>query len=210
MPRSSRAQAETHRREVLDAASALVRRDGIDGVTVPEVMAAAGLTHGGFYRHFRSKEDLVAQACSAACAEKERERTDLLEAGPDEYAARRAFLERYLSPTHRDTPAQGCAIAALAGDVARTDVGSPLRAAYLEGLRQMIDGLGRMNPTASEDNRDVLIEIAVMAGAVMLARAAAGDDLSEQILTAARDFLVTGRPADPAPTRPSPETGPAR
>jgi TetR/AcrR family transcriptional repressor of nem operon len=191
MPRASRAQAETHRREVLDAASELVRREGVGGVTVPEVMAAAGLTHGGFYRHFRSKEDLVAQACSAACEEKERERADLLEAGPDERAARRAFLERYLSPAHRDAPGQGCSIAALAGDVARTDPGSPLREAYLDGLRQMIDDLERLNPAASEDRRETLVEVAVMAGAVMLARAAAGDALSEQILDAARDFLVT-------------------
>ncbi len=194
MPRATRAQAETHRREVLDAASALMRRDGVGGVTVPDVMAAAGLTHGGFYRHFRSKEDLVAQACSAACAEKERERADLLEAGPDERAARRTFLDRYLSPGHRDTPAQGCGIAALAGDVARTAPGSPLREAYLEGLRQMVDDLGRLNPVAPEDNREVLVELAAITGAVILARATAGDDLSEQILTAVRDFLVTGRP----------------
>ncbi|WP_067681225.1 TetR/AcrR family transcriptional regulator [Nocardia miyunensis] len=191
MPRASRAQAETHRKEVLDAASALVRREGVGGVTVPEVMAAAGLTHGGFYRHFRSKEDLVAQACSTACAEKERERADLLEAGPDERAARRAFLERYLSPAHRDTPAQGCGIAALAGDVARTAPDSPLREAYRDGLRNMIDDLHRLAP---EDDRDILVELAVMAGAVMLARATAGDDVSDRILTAARDFLVTDRP----------------
>jgi TetR/AcrR family transcriptional repressor of nem operon len=75
----------------------MVRRDGVDGMTVPQVMAAAGLTRGGFYRHFRSKDDLVAHACAAACAEKDREREQLLAAGPDDRTARRVFIERYLT-----------------------------------------------------------------------------------------------------------------
>ncbi len=202
MPRSSRAQAEIHRKEVLDAAAALVRRAGVGGVTVPEVMAAAGLTHGGFYRHFKSKEDLVAQACSAANSEKELERTQILAAGPDERAARRVFIERYLSTAHRDAPGRGCGIAALAGDVARTEPGSPLREAYLDGVRRMIDDLGRFDesPSGGGDgdrgadpgnaDRDRLVELAVLAGALMLSRATAGDELSGRILAAAKDFLA--------------------
>lgn len=204
MPRSSRAQAEAHRKEVLDAASALVRRDGVGGVTVPEVMAAAGLTHGGFYRHFKSKEDLVAQACSAANEEKTLERERIRAAGPDERSARRVFIERYLSPAHRDAPGQGCGIAALAGDVARAEPGSLLREAYLDGVRGMIEDLGRFDEGRSggddlgrDEGRDAegdreLVELAVLAGALMLSRATAGDELSERILAAAKDFLIDG------------------
>ncbi len=188
MPRASRAQAQAHREEVVTAAAAMVRRDGVDGMTVPQVMAAAGLTHGGFYRHFTSKDDLVAQACAAACAEKEAEREQILAAAPDEHSARRAFIERYLSPIHRDTPSQGCGLAALAGDVARAEPEAPVRGVYLDGLRAMIEGLSRLD--GSEEGREPLVETALLAGALMLARAAAGDPLSDRILTAAKDFLL--------------------
>ncbi|WP_216903376.1 TetR/AcrR family transcriptional regulator [Nocardia alni] len=184
MPRASRAQAQAHREEVVTAAAAMVRRDGVDGMTVPQVMAAAGLTHGGFYRHFTSKDDLVAQACAAACAEKEMEREQILAAAPDEHSARRTFIARYLSPIHRDTPSQGCGLAALAADVARAEPDAPVREVYLDGLRAMIDDLSRL------DGREPLVETALLAGALMLARAAAGDPLSDRILTAAKDFLL--------------------
>ncbi|RDI68799.1 TetR/AcrR family transcriptional regulator [Nocardia pseudobrasiliensis] len=190
MPRASRAQAESHRREVLDAAAAQVRTHGAHGVSVPQLMAAAGLTHGGFYRHFRNKEDLVAQACTAACAEKSRELADIRAAGPDPEAARRLFLERYLSVAHRDHPGQGCGLAALAGDVARAEAESPLRQAYLDGLRELVDNLGTLGERSGDED-ELLVEVALMAGALMLARASAGDDLSERILRAARERLIS-------------------
>ncbi|NEW47951.1 TetR/AcrR family transcriptional regulator, partial [Nocardia cyriacigeorgica] len=119
MPRASREQAESHRKQVLDAAAAQVRERGAGAMTVPDLMAAAGLTHGGFYRHFQSKEDLVTQACTAAYAEKIEEMDRIRAASPDGPSARRTFIERYLSTTHRDTPANGCGIAATAADVSR-------------------------------------------------------------------------------------------
>jgi TetR/AcrR family transcriptional repressor of nem operon len=190
VPRASRAQAQAHRRQVLDAAAAQVRERGANAVTVPEVMAAAGLTHGGFYRHFRSKEDLVTQACTAAYAEKIREMEQLHADGPDVPAARRAFIERYLSEEHRDAAGTGCGIAALVADVARAEPDSPLRQAYVDGIRNMIGKLAELGGRPADGERDVLIELSVMAGALMLARASAGDYLSERILDAARGFLI--------------------
>ncbi|MGW4244448.1 TetR/AcrR family transcriptional regulator [Nocardia sp. NPDC004722] len=195
MPRSSRAQAESHRQEVLDAAAALVRRRGVNGVTVPEVMSAAGLTHGGFYRHFQSKEDLLTQACAAAYEEKNLERAQIRADAPDAATARRTFLERYLSTKHRDVPSHGCGIAALAGDVARTETGSALRQTFAKGLHEMLgqlEDLGERSGAGVED--ETLVEAALMAGALMLARASAGDELSERILEAARDHLLANRP----------------
>ncbi|WP_280335002.1 TetR/AcrR family transcriptional regulator [Nocardia wallacei] len=189
MPRTSRAQAESHRREVLDAAAARVRERGTAAVTVPEVMAAAGLTHGGFYRHFDSKDDLIAQACTAAYTEKIREMEQIRAASADEAAARRAFIARYLSATHRDAAGRGCGIAALAGDVGRTEPDSPLRRAYLDGIRDMLGKLAEYGERPADD-RAVLVELSVLAGALLLSRATAGDELSQEILDAAREFLL--------------------
>jgi TetR/AcrR family transcriptional repressor of nem operon len=185
---------ELHRRTVLHAASKLVRERGVGGVTVPEVMATAGLTHGGFYRHFESKDALVAQACAAAFTQRLAAMDDVVETTDNAEAARRAWLEGYyLSPAHRDSPENGCAGAALAGDVARAPDGSALRDAYLDGLKSMIEKMGRLgnrptDPQARE--QEVLVELATAVGAVVLSRAIAGDDLSERLLAAVRRHLI--------------------
>jgi TetR/AcrR family transcriptional regulator, transcriptional repressor for nem operon len=184
---------EQHRRTVLHAASRMVRERGVDGVTVPEVMATAGLTHGGFYRHFESKDALVAQACAAAFTQRLADMDDALETTENAEAARRAWLEDYLSPAHRDAPENGCATAALAGDVARAPEGAVLRDAYLEGLGSMIEKMGRLgNRPADADAREqeVLVELATAVGALVLSRAIAGDDLSERLLAAVRRHLI--------------------
>lgn len=189
VPRTTRAQTESHRRQVLDAAAARVRERGTAAVTVPEVMAAAGLTHGGFYRHFDSKEDLIAQACTAAYTEKIREMDEIRGDSADGAAARRAFIGRYLSAAHRDAAGRGCGIAALAGDIGRAGSDSPLRAAYLDGIRNMLGKLAEYGEHPADD-RAVLVELSVMAGALLLSRATAGDELSQEILDAAKEFLL--------------------
>jgi TetR/AcrR family transcriptional repressor of nem operon len=193
MPRASRAQMELHRQTVLHAASKMVRERGVDGVTVPEVMATAGLTHGGFYRHFESKDALVAQACAAAFTQRLADMDDALETTDNAEAARRAWLEVYLSPAHRDAPENGCATAALAGDVARAPEGAALREAYLDGLRSMIEKMGRLGNRpeyAEAREQEVLVELATAVGALVLSRAIAGDDLSERLLAAVRRHLI--------------------
>jgi TetR/AcrR family transcriptional regulator, transcriptional repressor for nem operon len=195
MPRASRAQMELHRQTVLHAASKMVRERGVDGVTVPEVMATAGLTHGGFYRHFESKDALVAQACAAAFTQRLADMDDAVETTDNAEAARRAWLEYYLSPAHRDAPENGCATAALAGDVARAPEGAALRDAYLDGLRKMIEKTERLgnrpaDPEARE--QEVLVELATAVGALVLSRATAGDDLSERLLDTVRRRLIDG------------------
>jgi TetR/AcrR family transcriptional regulator, transcriptional repressor for nem operon len=186
---------ELHRQTVLHAASKMVRERGVDGVTVPEVMATAGLTHGGFYRHFESKDALVAQACAAAFTQRLADMDDAVETTDNAEAARRAWLEYYLSPAHRDAPENGCATAALAGDVARAPEGAALRDAYLDGLRKMIEKTERLgnrpaDPEARE--QEVLVELATAVGALVLSRATAGDDLSERLLDTVRRRLIDG------------------
>jgi TetR/AcrR family transcriptional repressor of nem operon len=184
---------ELHRRTVLHAASRMVRERGVDGLTVPEVMATAGLTHGGFYRHFESKDALVAQACATAFTQRLAGIDDALETTDNPEAARRAWLQDYLSPAHRDAPENGCATAALAGDVARAPDGAALREAYLDGLRSMIEKMGRLgNRPADAEGREqeVLVELATTVGALILSRAVTGDDLSERLLAAVRRHLA--------------------
>ncbi|UBU17919.1 TetR/AcrR family transcriptional regulator [Nonomuraea gerenzanensis] len=216
MPRASRADAERHRAQVIEAAAKLVRAHGAGNVSVPQAMAAAGLTHGGFYRHFASKDDLIAQACSAAFAERVRALDDLAadagadtgdvagadtadtadtaDAGDDAgTTARAAFLSGYLSASHRDNAALGCPGASLAVDAARTEPGDPLRRAFTDGLRELIGAMRQLDEGADEET--VIVELSAMVGALMLARACAGDELSDEILGVVRRHLLGGQAA---------------
>jgi TetR/AcrR family transcriptional repressor of nem operon len=189
MPRASKAEAERHREQVIEATARLVRAHGVDKVSVPRAMAAAGLTHGGFYRHFTSKDDLIAQACSAAFAERVTAMDDLTEHDDPEHPARSVFLANYLSALHRDSPALGCPGPALAVDAARAEPGDPLRQAFADGLRNLIDA---MKHVTAANEETALVELSTIVGALMLSRACADDDLSDQILTAVRDHLLDG------------------
>lgn len=194
MPRVSRDAARQHRDQVLTAASQLVRAHGADHVSVPQVMRSAGLTHGGFYRHFASKDDLIGQACTAAFAERRGALDALLEQDDAQHTARATFLAGYLSALHRDNPALGCPAAALAADAAHARPGDPLRVAYTDGLRNLIEGVTRLTTAsdAAADEDHALVELSTIVGATVLARASAGSEVSDRILAAVRHYL-TGR-----------------
>ncbi|WP_144636306.1 TetR/AcrR family transcriptional regulator [Bordetella genomosp. 13] len=196
MPRVSREQADRNRLAIEAASSRLFRERGIDGVTVADLMAAAGLTHGGFYGHFESKDALAAVACEQAF----NEAVGRWQAAATGRTSRRALVEAYLSGPHRDHPGKGCPAAALAADVARHDGEPPVQDAYIEGLKRLLAAIASLQDgaDASERTRAAMAQLATMVGALTLARATRGDALSNQILAAARDAL-----AEPdAPRRP--------
>ncbi len=140
MPRVSRKEAEQHREDVINAASRLFLEHGIDGVSVPAVMAEAGLTHGGFYGHFSSKEALVAEACTRAFEDRRSVYEGIGERnGLDKKAARVEFIKRYTAKTHRDAIGLGCPAAAMCGDIVRDNPKGPVRAAFAAGLNMMIE-----------------------------------------------------------------------
>src|SRR5882762_11436594 len=112
--RVTKEQMAENRRRILDAAGRLFREKGFESVTVAEVMKAAGLTHGGFYGHFKSKDDLVAQSCTKVLSGSANGWAQSAERRPDDAA--RAIVDRYLSPKHRDHPGTGCLFAALGGE----------------------------------------------------------------------------------------------
>jgi TetR/AcrR family transcriptional repressor of nem operon len=168
-----------NRAALLSAASRLMRERGVDGVGVAEISQAAGLTHGGFYRHFSSKEALVGASVESTLMETaERAAQMVAKDGLD------AFAKFYLSPTHLDDRAAGCAIAALGSDMSRQ--GSEVRAAYARGVRAYLDALA---PPAGPDRAENLRALAALIGAAVLARGLAGADdrLATEILAAMGD-----------------------
>lgn len=192
MPRVSREQMARNHERVLAQASRLVRERGAD-VSIPEVMAAAGLTPGGFYKHFASKDDLLAQAGAAAFDARVTALGALARDAPDRDGAFERFLADYLSVRHRDSPGQGCASVSLAADAASRAPDDPLHRAYVTGTRRMVGALEALRPEEETPDEEALAEFATMVGALVLARATAGDDISERILAAAHEHLTEGR-----------------
>jgi TetR/AcrR family transcriptional repressor of nem operon len=177
----SREQMAENRHRILDAASRLFREKGFDAVSVVEVMKAAGLTHGGFYGHFTSKDDLIAQTLAHVLAADAGGGGDL-----------RAYVDAYLSPRHRDNAAGGCPTACLAADIRHQTAAA--RAAMTEGLRSQIDRVSAALPRVSPaDNRRAAIgSWAAMVGALILARAIDDPALSDEILEQTGAWIDAG------------------
>jgi len=199
MPRVSRAQAQHHREAITEASARLFRERGIKAVSVADLMGAAGLTHGGFYGHFESKDALAGIAGEHAFAQAT-ERWRKRVAGEESAAeARAAIVEGYLRPHSIRDVAGGCPTAALCVDVAREPADAPVRAAYLAGLADMVDVLAAVEATgdAAADRRAALADYATLLGAMLMARATAGDPIADEIVAAARERLL----GTPAPAR---------
>jgi TetR/AcrR family transcriptional repressor of nem operon len=186
--RVSREKAAEHRDRIIDAAGELFRAKGFGGIGVADIMKAADLTHGGFYGHFASKDDLVAQASRRTMTRAVANWTTLVEAAPDSPYA--ALLAHYLSPKHRDDPGKGCAFAALGNDAARS--GKVVRKAFAEGLAPLIDILAQAIPGKSKAarRRKAVATMATLVGALTMARAVEGTPLSDEMLDAAHRELA--------------------
>jgi TetR/AcrR family transcriptional regulator, transcriptional repressor for nem operon len=188
----TKAQAEANRARVVETASRLFREHGFDGVGVADLMAAAGFTHGGFYKQFGSKADLMAEATARGIGE-----TVALASGVDASE----FVSHYLSSLHRDGRATGCTMAALSGDAARQP--EPVRIAFEEGVETLLALLSpasrSSDPAAAARARaQVLGVLAHAVGALVLSRACPDDSgLADEILTAGRDAILGSQ--SPAP-----------
>jgi TetR/AcrR family transcriptional repressor of nem operon len=177
--RVSREQVAINRQRILDAASRLFRERGFDAVTVADVMGAAGLTHGGFYGYFESKDALIAATLEHIVSEKKEPVVDL---------ARR--VTRYLAPSHRDDVAEGCVYAALGADVLRQT--PEARAALADALPAIIDHLsGAMEERNRGDSRKrAIVCWSAMVGALILSRIANDKKFSAEILNETRKWIV--------------------
>ena len=178
--RVTRKQAVANREKVLDVAGTLFRERGFDGIGVADIMKRAGLTHGGFYGQFASKDDLAAETTARVLAK----------TGWPERLAGKAdpsfgeVVRAYLSPRHRDDPGTGCLIAAVGSDAARQP--RAVRRAFTDGFRAQIGALMKLVQGRSQAARRerALATMASLVGALILARAVDDPALSDEILKA--------------------------
>jgi TetR/AcrR family transcriptional repressor of nem operon len=200
MPRVSRKQADLNREIIVEAATRLFRERGLHGISVVDVMGAAGLTHGGFYGHFESKEALAVEASGRAFEQAAGRWREWIVAAEDHAAARRALFEPYLSTASRDNPGDSCPVVAFAGDICHESTDSALRETFIGGLNRLFDTLANLmdSSDAASNRQQALVQYSLMVGALTLARATRGDALSDEILEAAKGFLGAA-PASPAP-----------
>ncbi|BCP55311.1 TetR family transcriptional regulator [Kaistia sp. 32K] len=178
---TSQEKKAASRQAIVAAAARLFRERGIDGVTVAEVMEAAGLTHGGFPRHFASKQELVTETMAAILDPKNRP--------ADRPIDLEAFAELYLRPEHCDSPGQGCVFAALGPEMARAP--GDTRHVLTGAMRRQIELFAQTAPGDDERERRVAAigSWSAMIGAMVLARIADSEELSKEILEATDAFL---------------------
>ncbi|RMD63277.1 MAG: TetR/AcrR family transcriptional regulator [Alphaproteobacteria bacterium] len=183
---SKEAKAQTHERIVVRA-SRLFREKGVEGISVSDIMAAAKLTHGGFYRHFSSKDELAAAAIGRAIDDtirKLEEESACLGAE----AAVAAYFNRYLSAEHVAAADRGCVIAALASEAARGV--SPIREALARGAERIIAALARgISGEPTESRRKATAAFATLVGTLLLARSAGSRRAIDDVLAAGREAV---------------------
>ena len=174
MSRVSRAQAAQNRERTVEAAAKLFRERGVDHVSVQDIMAAVGLTHGGFYRQFESKEALLPEAARFAYDGMAARLTDLDTSAADHAAAQDQFIQNYLSAAHRDRPGKGCPTAGLIQDIAH--------AGSADTRDLLADGVSVLGGWLDQPGRDGLVTACTLIGALLVSRAAKGSPLSDQVL----------------------------
>ena len=189
--RMSREAMAKHRQEIVGAAARMLRERGIEGTSVADVMQAAGLTHGGFYRHFDSKEALVSEAAQSVY--------DGLLANLDAKSEKlgaqgvlEEYVTRYLSRYHVGNPGAGCVMAALGVEAGRE--GAEVQKVFADGTQRLLDKLSEgVTGTSAERRANAIRLVAMIVGAVVISRAVGGSRLSEEFLSACRD--APGGPA---------------
>ena len=172
----SREQVAARRQRILEAAGRLFRERGFEAVSISDVMKEAGLTHGGFYGHFRSKDDLIAQTLAHALA------------GPRRPLDPAQYAGLYLTPKLRDDLGGGCSFAGLAAETIRQ--APEARAAITDGLRRTIENLSNGAPEDAQARRNAIGSWAALVGAMILARATDDPKLSDEILAETRDWIA--------------------
>lgn len=183
----TKAQAQANRAHIVETASALFRERGYDGVGIADLMAVAGFTHGGFYKHFRSKADLLAEAatCGFAQSAAKAEGVDAVE-----------VVKQYLSREHRDARGEGCTMAALCADAARQP--ASIKTAFATGVESLLATLANQDgaPEAGRREGDLRARridvLAQVIGALVLSRACPDDSpLADEILDVCRAAVLS-------------------
>jgi TetR/AcrR family transcriptional regulator, transcriptional repressor for nem operon len=182
-------KAEVHRKIVKDA-SRRVRAEGLNGAAVAEVMRDTGLTHGGFYKHFESKDELLLESLSEAFRDIGNILVRAAEQSPRHGAAWKAIVKTYLSLEFCDHPEYGCPLPALAPELARLD--QKMRRRILPQLVSYKDRMVRFMPgrRAADKERAFFVIFSTMSGAIEIARLLPDSAMREKVLSIAREFLL--------------------
>jgi TetR/AcrR family transcriptional repressor of nem operon len=182
--RKSREEAAQTRKRIVTAAAGEFRKNGIVATGLADLMTAAGLTHGGFYKHFESKDQLVAEACAEGVEALIGKMTAAASGGPGAAAA------AYLSTVHRDNPANGCPLAAIGSEFSRSD--EQTRAVATDGFRKLVEIMagqfGEIPPDVAR--RRALVAVSTMIGALTMSRIVTDSELSAEILVEAEKSLI--------------------
>jgi len=190
--RKSKQEAAATRQRIIKAAAAAFRKNGIAGTGLSDLMAAASLTHGGFYRHFDSKDQIVAEACTAA-VDSLVEQLAAAASGKSPQRGLKTIVEKYLSAAHRDEPANGCPLAALGSELARGD--DTTRAAATQAFLMLVGVIaaqfGKTRPDVAR--RRASVAAATIIGALTMSRIVTDSELSASILQEAAKQLVNSR-----------------
>jgi TetR/AcrR family transcriptional repressor of nem operon len=164
------------RQHIIQSAATQLRMHGLNGVGVATLMQTAGMTHGGFYAHFKTKIALIVEAIDTSLAET----FELLQRAAEKAAggkSRRAIVDAYLSTAHRDEPGKGCAIAALGTDIARL---KPQQRKRIDSRIELL--LELISDQSSTCREEAIVQLSTMIGGLVLARVVASKDLSNEIL----------------------------
>jgi len=189
MSRTTPSRKEATHERIVEAAARAIRRSGYGGTGVADIMKAAGLTHGGFYAHFASREAMLAEAAERAGSEAVAASTRIAAAAPPQQALE-SLLRAYLSKEHLESIEQGCPVAALGSEMPRQ--APEVRRAATRGIKEMIDLVARQSPDWGQPraHQHALVTVATMVGALLLARAVDDTRLSDALREAALDHLV--------------------
>ncbi|WP_238263239.1 TetR/AcrR family transcriptional regulator [Cupriavidus pauculus] len=186
--RKSKAEAAETRERIVDAAARQFRLNGIQGTGLNDVMTPLGLTQGGFYRHFASKDQLVAEACARAMTEVIDGLGTVVRQG-QQASGFAAVVDAYVSAAHRDTPTGGCPLAAMGSELARAD--KQTRAAAAQGFDELVEVLTKQlaHKPQQEARSAAVFTLAAMIGAITMSRVVEDADASMAILEDVRQHL---------------------
>jgi TetR/AcrR family transcriptional regulator, transcriptional repressor for nem operon len=183
----SQTQKKKNHERIVRTASKRFREKGLEAVGIADLMQEIGLTVGGFYKHFDSRDDLVVEALRYALSTRRRQAAAAASGGPPLTYAK--LVEDYLSEEHRDHPGSGCVISALAGDIARS--GKRTRAVLTEEIRNALQLIADLTPGKVEEptRSTAILTLSALVGAVGLARAVSDEALSREILQSVGELL---------------------
>lgn len=174
----SQAEKAASRERVLGITARKVRAEGVSRPSIADIMKEAGLTHGGFYKHFASRDDLIGQAAALALAEGEAKMERSARKNKEEPGT--GLIEAYLGKRHRDSPDTGCALVTLGAAAARGD--QSFRQAYEKQVRSYLDLIADLDDDPAKGRAEAMLTLSALVGAMLMARAVNDPEFSDELL----------------------------